>query len=214
MTLSLPRIFALLFLNVLLVQSVMADEPRTAEPSATPSWVPASTLSIEYDSKDPGRSPDFTMTTRAIRSSGSENSPIVFSCAVFLDGRSRLYASIQLNPGEPIHKDVKRFGQGRTRFAKIEIDGERFSTLLIYRRRSNTVHVSPLTSTAPKLYNAVLKDAEATLIMGSKTYMINLPSRDDVFTYFATSCPVTNGGNVERWNSELLRKPPVQLQAR
>jgi len=214
MTISVLRLSTLLLIKMLFIQSVMADEPEAAIHSTAPSWVSVSTLSIEYDSDDPGQSPDFAVNTQAIYSSGSESSPMIFTCAVYSDSDYRLYASIQLNPGDPVHNDIKRFSNGRFRRARIEIDSEKFLTMLIYRPRSNMVHVSPLTSTATKLYNAVLENSQARLLMGSKSYIINLPPKDEVFTDFATSCPVTNGGSVERWNSEVMKKAPIQLQAR
>ena len=37
--------------------------------------------------------------------------------------------------------------------------------------------------------------------IAKNTYALSLPERDSVFTEFAKTCPVTNGGNLEPWDA-------------
>ena len=188
--------------SAICINGASAEKPFADSEPRPAAWVSAKPLHYTYDGWDIGNAPDFSGINLSIHSTSTNQHPVILTCMMTSYRRYEMTAAIQLHTGDPTHRDIKQPGLVAARYGRFYIDGETFLVPITVRRRSNLAFIGHRPINIPaKLYNAVLRGTGVSLKIAKNTYALSLPERDSVFTEFAKTCPVTNGGNLEPWDA-------------
>jgi len=178
--------------------TAVAESPAgVADFSAALRWEQLRDRIEVVDSSDPGSAADFYGFSRMIQTAGTTGPVILFICHVNSNGYESLNAGIQLDPNSTYGEKPERTPRILTLTGVLTVDGKTKSERFRYHPASSKI--VPFDKTvARRLYNAAVTGAEVSIKVKGVTYNLEIPQKDDAFTSFVKSCPVTNGGKFDR----------------
>ena len=148
------------------------------------------------DSSDAGTAADFYGFSRIIEAAGTTGPIIIFICHVNSNGYQSLNAGIQLDPKSTYGEKPERTPRILTLTGVLTIDGKKQNERFRYHPASSKI-VPFDRKVARRLYNAAVTNSEMSIKVQGKTYDLEIPAKNSVFTSFAKTCPVTNGGTFD-----------------
>lgn len=148
------------------------------------------------DSSDAGTAADFYGFSRIIEAAGTTGPIIIFICHVNSNGYESLNAGIQLDPKSTYGEKPERTPRILTLTGVLTIDGKKQNERFRYHPASSKI-VPFDRKVARRLYNAAVTNSEISIKVQGKTYDLEIPAKNSVFTSFAKTCPVTNGGTFD-----------------
>jgi hypothetical protein len=159
-------------------------------------WVMERDQLWSVDSSDAGGAPNFFSFVRIITVSGGEGPILQLSCQATSRGDQMLQAGIKLDPENTYEQAPKEHLRLLEMSGKLTVGSDRKSERFQYHPDSSKI--TPRNRTVPKrLFNAVVRGDPVQLKVRNKTYDLAVPGVDPVFTMFAKTCPVTNGGTFD-----------------
>ena len=176
------------------VSSGFADEQST---DGALYWTEERDQLWSVDSSDAGEAPNFYSIIRVITSSGGDGPVLQLGCQATSKGDQTLQAGFKLDPQNAYEQAPKTRLRLLSMSGILTIGDDRKSERFQYHPDSSKI--TPFNRAVPKrLFNAIVRGDPVQLKVQNQTYDLALPGVDDIFTRFAKTCPVTNGGKFDQ----------------
>lgn len=195
MTLGLKK--PLCTVSIMFLASASSGFADVAPAPSALSWTQDRDQVWSVDSSDAGDTPNFYSFVRIISVSGGKGPVVQLGCQATTRGDYTLQSAIKLDPTNTYEQAPKTRLRLLSLTGILTIGDDRNSETFQYHPDSSKI--VPFNRTVPRrLFNAVVRGDTVRLKVRDKTYDLEIPEPDAVFTAFARICPVTNGGKFDQ----------------